>query len=84
MSYVEAVNALALRPTHGILLKLPPEHVAERVQGRDVRRTFEERADYLADVQEEMIRRWPADFLLVDATDPVEEVAAQIYRYVTS
>lgn len=80
--YVEAVNSLALVPTHGLLLTLDPQDAVGRVRGRDGKTSFEERADYLTGVQSEMIRRWPNRYLKVNAALPREEIAAAMLRYV--
>lgn len=83
MRYVEAVNSLALRPSYGLLLELDPEEAVGRVVRRDSKTQFEERANYLGDVQDEMVRRWPSEFLRMDAALPEAEIAAEMLRYVT-
>lgn len=82
IQYVEALNSLALVPTHGLLLTLDSQDAVERVKGRDGDTSFEERAGYLADVQTEMVRRWPRHYLTVGATLPREEIAATMLSYV--
>lgn len=80
--YVEAINSLALVPSHGLLLTLNPQDAVERVKGRDGKTSFEERADYLLGVQAEVARRWPNHYLTIDATLPREEIAATMLGYV--
>ena len=83
MRYVEAVNSLVLRPSYGLLLEIDPEVAVGRVVQRDSKTQFEERAGYLGDIQDEMVRRWPPEFLRMDATLPEAEIAAEMLRYVT-
>lgn len=83
MRYVEAVNSLALQPSYGLLLEIDPEEAVGRVVRRDSKTQFEERANYLGDVQDEMVRRWPSGFLRMDAALPEAEIAAEMLRYVT-
>jgi dTMP kinase len=80
--YVEALNSLTLVPTHGLLLTLNPQDAVGRVKGRDGNVSFEERADYLADVQAEMVRRWPSNYLSINASLPREEIAKVMLNYV--
>ena len=69
-------------PTHGLLLTLNPQDAVGRVKGRDGNVSFEERADYLADVQAEMVRRWPSNYLSINASLPREEIAKVMLNYV--
>lgn len=84
MTFVEAVNARALRPDRGILLTIDPQASVDRIFKRDgERRKFEERdATYLGIVQDELVRRWPADFLVLDAEADRTKLSKSILEYV--
>ena len=84
MAFVETLNARVLTPDKGILLTIDPARSITRIRQRDGDRTkFEERdAAYLGRVQDEMIRRWPREFLEIDAQRPQGEIADTIKDYV--
>ena len=82
IQYVEALNSLTLVPTHGLLLTLRPQDAVGRVKSRDGKTSFEERTDYLADIQAEIVRRWPSSYLSIDASLPREEIAKAMLSYV--
>jgi dTMP kinase len=84
MQYVEAINSLTLTPTHGLLLMLNPQDAVQRVRKRDGKVSFEEQAEYLNDVQTEMMRRWPSHYLMMNAALPREQIAEALLSYVTS
>lgn len=79
--YVRNINAKAVKPTHGILLKIDPIHALERIASRNQETTYEERSDYLAAVQDTMLEEWPHDFLIVDATLPKDEILGRMVWY---
>lgn len=79
--FVRGVNANVVRPSHGLLLKIDPDLALERITSRGGATTHEERADYLAAVQDSMLEEWPQDFLIVDATLPKEEILGRMAWY---
>jgi dTMP kinase len=81
--FVANINAAVPEPDMGVLLKIDPSVAVRRVSERGEDRKFEEKsADYLESVQQEMLRVWPDRFLVVDAEQPVGEIADQIASYV--
>ena len=84
MAFVEVLNARVLKPDKGVLLTIDPSVSISRIRERDGDRAkFEERdAAYLASVQEEMLRRWPKEFVTINAQEDRSKIAEVIKTYV--
>lgn len=80
--FVENINKLAIKPTHGILLEIDPNKSVERINKREGEKTFEEKSDYLSLVQEEMLKKWPNYFLKMNASLHINEIFSRICKYV--
>lgn len=75
VDFVRAVNSKVAKPSHGLLLKIDPDLALERIGSRGQEHTYEESSSYLAVIQETMLKEWPSEFLVVDATLPQEEIS---------
>lgn len=82
MDFVEQANSRVLQPSHGVLLALSPEDALQRIDARNEGWTHEEDPVYLSKVQAEMERRWPRNFLKLNASLPADEITTRIIEHV--
>lgn len=85
MAFVEAANQLVHPPDRAVLLTIDPAVAVCRIRQRQREIKFEERhSDYLRDVQDAILDRWPGRFLCLSGERPRDVIADAIYQYVTT
>lgn len=84
LDFVEAINGKILKPDKGIFLKIDPAESVKRIRIRNPEgEKYEEKNPlYLKAVQEEMLRWWSDDFLVLDATLSSEKLSSEVFEYV--
>ena len=85
MAFVEAANRLVHPPDRAVLLTIDPAVAVRRIRLRQQGIKFEERhSDYLRDVQDAILDRWPDRFPCLSGERPPDVLADAIYQYVTT
>ena len=83
MEFVSALNSKVPKPDAGILLLLPAAVSILRILMRDTGIKFEENdVEYMGRVQENLVSVFPADFLKINADQPVENIYRDALEYV--
>jgi dTMP kinase len=83
--FLQVINSRAPQPDLGIFLKIDCTEAVRRVKQRDGTEEmhYHERDSNMLDrVQEEMLRWWPDEFLLLDGEQAADVLATQIWQYV--
>ena len=83
--FVRAINCRAPQPDLGIFLRVDGAEAVRRVRERDGPETMHhhEKDPHMLDrVQQEMLRWWPNEFLVLDGAQAAGVLATRIWQYV--
>lgn len=83
MDIVEPLHDQLIEPDFAVLLSIDALTRATRLRQRNTTSDWEEQnMDYLDEVQAKITENWRDDFLIVDASFPIEAIHEQITQYV--